>query len=95
MTISVKHKFINSKPDGADPSVVRPSDWNNTHNLTLLGPSLVGKASAGEGAAVEITMGTGLSFNGNVLNGTPAQPLETISTAAPSGGSNGDKWFRV
>ena len=30
---SVKHKFVSLKSDGADTSLVRPSDWNDVHEV--------------------------------------------------------------
>jgi hypothetical protein len=27
----IRHIFVSQKQDGADPSVVRPSDWNADH----------------------------------------------------------------
>lgn len=35
--VSVKHKFVNAHPDGPDASVVRPSNWNDDHDITGLG----------------------------------------------------------
>ncbi len=34
MTASIKHSFVNAKPDGGDTSIVRPSDWNADHAIT-------------------------------------------------------------
>jgi hypothetical protein len=34
MAITVKHKFVSAIPDGADATVVRPSNWNDDHDLT-------------------------------------------------------------
>ncbi len=34
MTLSVTHKFNDTHPDGADATLVRPSNWNDTHALT-------------------------------------------------------------
>src|ERR1044071_1301002 len=31
MANTLKHRFVSAKADGADTSVVRPSDWNNDH----------------------------------------------------------------
>lgn len=27
----VRHIFVSQKPDGSDPTVVKPSDWNADH----------------------------------------------------------------
>jgi polygalacturonase len=37
MTISIKHKFVNGHVDGPDTTVVRPSNWNDDHDITGLG----------------------------------------------------------
>lgn len=34
MTFEIKHKFESLKADGTDPSLVKPSDWNDDHNVT-------------------------------------------------------------
>lgn len=95
MAIDVKHKFQSGKADSSDPSVVRPSNWNDSHNLTMAGPRLMGRTAAGTGEATEIALGAGLSFSGNTLTaGTIAGRSLTISAAAPSGGVDGDIWLR-
>jgi hypothetical protein len=68
--MQIKHQFTSPKTDGTDATLVQPSNWNADHNLVVTGPALVGKGSTGAGSATEITLGTGLSFNGNVLNAT-------------------------
>ena len=47
MAITVKHKFVSAIPDGADTSVVRPSNWNDDHDLT----GTIPVANGGTGAA--------------------------------------------
>jgi len=37
MAITVTHKFVSTIPDGDDTTVVCPSNWNDTHELTGLG----------------------------------------------------------
>ena len=34
MSLTIKHNFVNPKADGADTTVVRPSNWNDTHAVT-------------------------------------------------------------
>lgn len=71
MTVSLKHKFQSAKPDGADATIVRPSNWNDEHDLTLATGKLVGRSSAGTGSAEEISVGSGLSLSGGTLSTTP------------------------
>lgn len=67
MTIEIKHKFQSPKPDGGDTSVVRPSTWNDTHNIEMAGQRLLGRSSSGVGAAQEVTLGDGLEFSSGAL----------------------------
>lgn len=67
MTISVKHTFQSAKPDGADATLVQPSNWNDEHVLTLATNKLLGRATAGTGAVEEIGIGTALSLSGGNL----------------------------
>lgn len=54
MTISLKHAFTSAKGDPADTTLVRPSNWNAEHTLTLAQDKLIGRQSSGTGAAEEI-----------------------------------------
>src|SRR5574343_1510180 len=33
MTASVKHRFVSAVPDGDDESLIRPSNWNDEHDV--------------------------------------------------------------
>lgn len=55
MTISLKHAFNNPKSDGGDASVVRPSNWNAEHVLTLDAGNVLGRVSSGNGPAEELS----------------------------------------
>jgi len=37
VAVTVKHQFVSAIPDGPDDTVVRPSDWNDDHELIGLG----------------------------------------------------------
>jgi hypothetical protein len=64
MAITVKHTKVSAIPDGADTTVVRPSDWNADH-------ALVGTIDVANG-------GTGASTaNGAVTNLLPSQTGNT------------------
>ena len=47
MAITVKHKFVSAIPDAGDPTIVQPSNWNDTHDLV----GTVSVANGGTGAA--------------------------------------------
>lgn len=86
MTISLKHTFVSAVPDGSDPNQVQPSNWNEEHVLTMATSRLLGRTTAGTGAAEEISVGSGLSLSGGVLDTVEAQNL--FRTIAVSGQSD-------
>jgi len=48
----VKHKFVSAIPDGTDATIVRPSNWNDDHDLTGIAES---------GANTDITSMSGIT----------------------------------
>lgn len=54
MAINIKHKFTSPAVDDDDPNVIKPSNWNDSHDITLAANKLIGRASSGEGPAEEI-----------------------------------------
>ena len=67
MTVSLKHTFQSAKDDSLDVTVIQPSNWNEEHELELATNKLLGRATAGTGAAEEIGIGTALSISGGTL----------------------------
>ena len=67
MTVSLKHTFASAKADGTDASLIQPSNWNAEHQLTLATNKVLGRATAGTGAAEELSVGTALSISGGTL----------------------------
>jgi len=63
MAITVKHKFVSSIPDAGDPTIVQPSNWNDTHQLIGVGTMAEQNANA-----VAITGGTmsGVAITGYI-----------------------------
>ena len=51
MAITVKHTKVSTVPDSADTSLVRPSDWNDTHTLTGFGTAAELNAGVANGVA--------------------------------------------
>jgi len=67
MTVSLKHTFQSAKADSSDVTIVQPSNWNEEHELTLATNKVLGRATAGTGAAEELSIGTALSISGGTL----------------------------
>jgi hypothetical protein len=80
MTISLKHAFTSAVADSGDTTLVQPSNWNAEHTLTLATSRLLGRTTAGTGAAEEISAGTGLSLSAGSLS---------ISTVPVANGGTG------
>ncbi len=77
MAITVTHKFTDTHPDGADATLVRPSNWNDEHDISGDAPDL-GSLIAGDGTGwVAFAPGS----DGTVLSSNSAQPdgLEWIA----------------
>lgn len=86
MTISLKHKFTSAVADGGDTNLVQPSNWNDDHDLTMATSRLLGRTTAGTGAAEEISVGTGLSLSSGSLDVStvPIANGGTGQTTAPA-----------
>lgn len=63
MTIEIKHQFVSAEADGPDTSLVRPSNWNDTHTLTQSGAGLLGRDVDTPGDTSELALGPGLIFD--------------------------------
>ena len=85
MAVSLKHAFTSAKGDGADSTFVQPSNWNAEHTLTLDTDKLVGRQSAGNGAAEEIPCtSTGRSIIA-AANAAAARTVLGLAAVAASG----------
>lgn len=60
MTLAITHVFVSAKGDGPDPTVVRPSDWNKSHVITVgADNTILGRAAGlGPGAVQELPKGS-------------------------------------
>jgi hypothetical protein len=80
MAITVTHSKVSTIPDGADTSVVRPSDWNADHQLT----GTVPVANGGTGAATLTGYvkgnGTSAMTAASTIPNTDVTGLGTMST---------------
>ena len=68
MTVSLKHKFTSAVADGGDANLVQPSNWNAEHDLVMATDRLLGRTTAGTGAAEEISVGSGLTLSAGTLS---------------------------
>lgn len=68
MPISLKHSFVSAKADGTDSTLVQPSNWNAEHQLQMATARIIGRTTAGAGAAEEISVGANLSLATGILN---------------------------
>lgn len=68
MAISIKHKFTSALPDSVDTSLIRPSNWNDTHDIVMATARLLGRITAGTGSAEEISVAAPLLLSGTSLS---------------------------
>lgn len=53
--MQIKHKFPSPKTDGADSTVVRPSNWNDVHDaISAAGSIVLGRDTSGSGPVQEL-----------------------------------------
>ena len=92
MTVSLKHKFVSAKSDGADATRVRASNWNDEHDLIISQGTILGRTAAGDGPATELTVSGDLSLASGVLGiGSSVATLtgtQTLTGKTISGASN-------
>ena len=95
MAITVKHKFVSAIPDAGDPTIVQPSNWNDTHDLVGAVPIANGGTNATDAPTALTNLGaypatnpsgygTGTVTNittGTGLTGGPITTTGTISIA--------------
>ena len=92
MAITVKHKFVSAIPDGTDATVVRPSNWNDDHDLTGAIPVANGGTGAttltgyvyGNGTA---TMTASTTVPSTAITGLGTMSTQNANAVAVTGGS--------
>ncbi len=84
MTISVKHAFTSAKVDGGDTTLIRPSNWNAEHTITLATNKLLGRSTAGTGAVEEISCTA--AARSILDDATIADILVTLGVSPPTAG---------
>lgn len=80
MAISVKHKFTSLKGDGTDSTLLRPSNWNDEHNITLASGKLLGRMTAGSGLVEEIAL---TAIANSILSAADAATILSILGISP------------
>ena len=81
MAVSLRHAFTSGKLDGADSTLVQPSNWNAEHSLQLATNRLLGRTTASTGVAEEISVAGSLSLASGTLTGTGASTGKAIAVA--------------
>ena len=89
MTVSLKHAFTSPKTDGADATLVQPSNWNAEHTLELATNRLLGRTTAGTGVAEEISVAGGLTLSGGVLTATGGGGSPNLDGGTPTSNYGG------
>lgn len=58
MPLVIKHKYVSAKADGPDTTLVKPSNWNDTHEVATDGSGgmVVGRDTSGPGPLQELPL---------------------------------------
>lgn len=89
MAVSLKHLFQSAKSDGADNTVVQPSDWNDEHVLSLAAGKVLGRDTSGDGAAQELPIAVNTSGDVGIGTTSPGSKLDVKGTLRLSGATSG------
>ncbi len=105
--MTVKHKFISNKSDGIDPDKIKPSNWNDEHDveIDLSSPEATGilpidKGGTGgdsaEAAIANLLSTQNLNYNPDtstllIAGGNPEFPRE-IKRAFPEQSADLEQW---
>jgi hypothetical protein len=65
MTFSVKHAFHSTKSDGADPTLVQPSNWNDEHQLSTAASKVLGSDASAPTTVQELPLACDAVATGN------------------------------
>lgn len=87
MSISLKHTFVSTLPDGPNPDHIQASHWNAEHTLTLSAGTILGNSAASTGSAEEISIGSGLSLSGGTLSATLLGNIDGGNASVVFGGT--------
>jgi len=88
MAITVKHKFVSAIPDGTDATIVRPSNWNDDHDLVGTVPVANGGTgvTTSSGANSVVLRDANVNINANAFNdgytNTAASGTQIVLTAS-------------
>jgi hypothetical protein len=82
MTISTKHKFVSSKSDSGDASLVQPSSWNDEHDISLAAGKVLGRDTSGAGLAQELPIAVDSTGKVGIGTMSPAVKLAISATDA-------------
>jgi len=89
MAIAITHPFVSAKTDGADGTLVQPSDWNEGHTITMAAGKIMGRDTSGAGAVQELPLAFATTYDvtlplttGSMIGakGTTAQRSATPAT---------------
>lgn len=102
----IRHAFTSLKDDGADAALVRPSDWNDAHDLSgvdltdfptvetdtemRLAPDGAGGVTWVTGGGVDLSSVIGVGSGATVVGSGTATGASPLQISAPGGIASGD-----
>ena len=94
MAISLKHTFQSAKADGADTTLVQPSNWNAEHTITAAAGKVLGRDTSGAGVVQELPIAVDTSGNVGIGTTSPGGRLDVRSANITVGSNDALVQFR-
>ncbi len=79
MATTIKHAFTAVQGDGTDATLVKPSDWNAAHVVTMGTGTMIGRVAAGTGPAQDLPLSAYMS---SILGAADANALAAALNGA-------------
>lgn len=89
MTISLIHTFQSAKSDDADTTLIRPTNWNAEHTITMATAKVLGRSTAGAGAVEELSGAALKSIVGIASTSTIGRMARFTDTAGTTADTTG------
>lgn len=83
MTVTTTHRFRTPRQDGPPLDLIQPSAWNEEHVFTAANGVLIGRYSAGDGPAQEISLSANFVFLDGAIQTAGSLSATSLTLGTP------------